>query len=197
MTPPTSQELEIAIVGVIGAVIGGVAGGLAPLLATWLRRPRLVIDFKSDNNNIVVARKIEGGTLIEDIWLRVRVENTGYRRAIDSQVYLTALYQVRKDGTRETDPVLKDAKILQWAGGSKKTIAIPKSVDFYSDLLHLPKPSGGWGMMGLYTDQADLEKYTGTYEFHLIVSADNAEPKICKIRIDCKEPGEGFKAYEV
>jgi hypothetical protein len=189
------------MVGVVGTVIGGVAGGivggLTPLLAGWLRRPRLVIDFKNDKNNIVTSQKMEGGKLIDDIWLRVRVENTGHRRALDCQVYLTAMYQERKDGSLEPDPVLKDAKTLQWAGGRKLPIAIPQCVDFYADLFHLPKPSGGWGMIfGLYSDQAELEKYTDPYEFHLMVSADNAKPGRCKIRVACKE-NENFNAWPV
>jgi hypothetical protein len=190
------SQWGVALVGVAGAVIGGVAGGLVgglmPVLSAWWVRPQLAVDFKNEKNNIVIS----SGT--EDVWLRVRVHNHGHRRAIDCQVFLTAMYKVRSDASVEPDPVLTDAKFLQWAGGKKMPIPVPQGVDFYADLLHLPKGSGGWGMIfGLYSHQADLDQFTGTYEFHLMVSGENAAPARCKIRVGCKEIGKTFDAWQV
>ena len=161
--------------------------------------PQLRIDFRNDADNVVSGSIYhKDGTLIEYIWLRVRVRNVGQRIAKTCQVYLTSLYKVLPGGKTAPDPVLSDAKIVQWAGGSKSPIDIPQGIDLYADLLSVPKASGGWGMIfGLFAHQKVLDLFDGTYEFHLMVSGDNAEPHRCKIRVKCKETAKNFEAWQV
>jgi hypothetical protein len=184
---------------VVAAIVGGIIGGATPLLVGWWTRPKLRIDFRNDADNVVVGTtKQKDGTVTEYIWLRVRVRNVGQRIAKTCQVYLTSLYEVLPGDKTAPSPVLRDAKIVQWAGGSRSPIDIPQGIDLYADLLSVAKASGGWGMIfGLFSHQHVLDHFSGTYEFHLMVSGDNVKPNRCKIRVKCKEIGKNYEAWQV
>ena len=148
MISPVVREWLGSVLGnvVVAAIVGGIVGGAIPLLVGWWSRPELRIDFRNDADNVVSGSIYhKDGTLIEYIWLRVRVRNVGQRIAKTCQVYLTSLYKVLPGGKTAPDPVLSDAKIVQWAGGSKSPIDIPQGIDLYADLLSVPKASGGSG----------------------------------------------------
>jgi hypothetical protein len=177
----------------IAAVVGAIVGSVFPLILTWWKRPKLFIDFQESMNYIVLTNNPE------IYWLRLRVVNKGQQRAKACQVYLTAMHKVRTDGI-DPKPIVSDPKILQWAGigGDKQPRDIPQDLDFYVDLLKHEKAAAGWGFVfGLFPFQLDTVKASETYEFHLTVCADNAESASCKIRVDPKRAGEGFKAWSV
>jgi len=184
--------------GVAGAVAGGFVGGVTPSVVGRLFGPRLEIDYAGDRDNVVttVNTGSEGQTT-EDIWVRARVRNRGRLRAKRCQVFLTSLCEVRADGT--TSVVVKDSKVLQWAGGSRDPLDVPPGVEFYVDLLKLSKHLSGWGMLFNFfkhQHQQALERYSGTYQFHLMISGENAPLRRCTINAEYKQDWETFRAWQ-
>jgi hypothetical protein len=158
--------------------------GLSPLVVAWRFRPVLVIDYQGDNR------------IDEDryIWIRVRIRNTGHRRATDCQAFITAIFELRADGSLH--PVTTDSKRLQWAGGSMDTRAVPVGVEFYVDLLKVLKDMAGFGIIhDVFPSQQDLQNYSGTYQFHLMVSGDNAAPARCRINVEYKRDWHTLRAW--
>jgi hypothetical protein len=194
---PLDETWLIALVGVAGAVIGGIAGGLTPSLVTWCRRPKLLIDFQGDEYNRVDGRQTwKDGTVEDLIWIRARVQNPGRSRATNCRPFITAIYEVRADNSLYR--VLKDTKNLQWAGGKVEAISIPQGVEYYVDLLRVSKRTPGWGIIhDLFGNQRKLLAYSGTYQFDLMISADNAGPSICKINVEYKQDPNTLRAWQV
>jgi hypothetical protein len=189
--------IEDALAGAAIAIVGGVVGGLTPLLASWLVRPKLLIDFNNDENNRIDGRQTwKDGTVEDLIWIRARIQNTGHRRATSCQAFITAIYEVRADNSLH--PVAKDSKILQWAGGSIDPRPVPQGVEFYVDLLRVSKARAGWGIIrDLFQNQFKLQGYSGTYQFHLMISGDNASPARCKVNVEYKQDWNTLRAWSV
>jgi hypothetical protein len=190
-------EFSDALVGAAIAIVGGIAGGLTPLLVAWWYRPKLLIDFQGDENNTVEVRQtIKDSKTEEVIFVRARVQNEGHQRAKSCLVFLTALYELRADGSLHR--VLKDSKVLQWAGGTLSPLDVAQGVEFYVDLLRVSKEKPGWGMIhGLFTHQLKLQDYSGTYQFHLMVSGDNASPSRCEINVEYKQDWHSLRTWRV
>jgi hypothetical protein len=193
------NEWGVAAAGIVGAVIGGFVGGITPQIVAWYLRPKLKIDYLGDDENIVTAEEPgANGQTIPYLWVRARVRNSGRLRAEKCQVFLTSLHEVRADGSVSAR-LLKDSKPLQWAGGSRAPIDVPPGVEFYVDLLRISKAESGWDMLfGLFRHQrkGELGSYSGTYQFHLMISGDNAPPQSCTINVDYKRDWHTLRAWQ-
>jgi hypothetical protein len=185
------NEWGVAAVGVAGAVIGGFVGGVTPQLVAWYLRPELMIDYQGGKDNVVTIENANSA----EIWVRARVQNTGRLRAKECQAFLTSLHEVRADGS--VFAVLEDSKPLAWTGRSAAPLDVPPGVEFYVDLLRLSKNYGGWGIFGLFKHQQDLQRYSGTYQFRLMISADNVSPRRCAINIEYKQDWHTLRAWQV
>ncbi len=178
----------IALIGVTGAVVGGFVGGLSPLIVAWWFGPQLLIDFQENENN-----RIDDSDFT---WIRARVQNKGHRRATNCQAFITAIYEIRADNSLH--PVAKDSKVLQWAGGSVEPRSVPHGVEFYVDLLRVSRVRTGWGIIHeIYPNQQKLQSYSGTYQFHVMISGDKAAPFTCKINVDYKQEWSSLRAWRV
>jgi hypothetical protein len=105
------------------------------------------------------------------------------------------VHEVRVNATMF--PVLKDSKVLAWAGGSRAPLDVPPGVEFYVDLLKLSKDVSSWGIFGLFQHQQNLQRYSGTYQFRLMISADNASPRRCAINVEYKQDWNTLRAWQV
>jgi hypothetical protein len=190
-------DWEIAAVGVSGAVVGGFVGGITPYLTSWYVRPKLRIDFRNDENNVVTVEGTRGdGKVGADIFVRVRVQNGGRSRAKSCNVFVTSVHEVRADGSLHL--VLRDSKVLNWAGGSRLALDVPQRVEFYVDLLRVSKDEADWGMIfGLFNDQQKLQLYSGTYRFSLLISGDNASPSTCSMNVEYRQDWNTLRAWQV
>ncbi len=170
-----------------------------PLLVGWWSRPKLRIDFRNDADNVVSGSiKHKDGTAIEYIWLRVRVRNVGQRIAKTCQVYLTSFYKVLPGEKTAPNPVLRDAKIVQWAGGSKSPIDIRRELIFTPICLG----AEGVGRLGndlwsLYTSEKCWNGSRARMNFTLWSLATMRSLHRCKIRVKCKETAKNFEAWQV
>ncbi len=193
------NEWAVAAAGIAGAVIGGFVGGITPHFVAWYFRPQLKIDYLGADENIVTSEDPgDSGQIVENLWVRARVRNTGRLRAEKCQVFLTSLHEVRADGSVSAR-LIKDSKPLQWAGGSRAPVDVPPGVEFYVDLLKVSKAVSGWGMLfDLFRHQRkeNLERYSGTYQFHLMISGDNAPPQTCAINVEYKQDWHTLRAWQ-
>jgi hypothetical protein len=192
------NELTVAAAGIAGAVFGGFIGGITPHLVTWYLRPRLRIDCLDKDENVVVSEDPgDGGRRTENLWVRARVRNTGRLRAEKCQAFLTSLHEVRADGSVSAS-LIKDSKLLRWAGGSKDPLDVPPGVEYYVDLLKVSKAVSGWGMLfGIFRHQhkEKLESYSGTYQLQLMISGNNAAPQRCAINVEYKQDWHTLRAW--
>jgi hypothetical protein len=172
-----NDEWGIAAVGAVAAVIGGLVSGAYNYFLDRYNRPRLRIDYAGGNANKVATEHVVNGKPEPTIHVRARVRNNGRHIAKSCRVFLTAMYEVRADGTT-IETVIEDSKVLAWAGWSFSAIDIPAGVNFYIDLMSVLKDSPGWrfSVENLFDSQKKLTNYQGTYRFSLMVSGDNAAP---------------------
>jgi hypothetical protein len=137
-----------------------------------------------DSDNKVETEHLVNGKPESLIYVRARVRNEGRHIAKSCRVFLTALHEVRSDGTIET--VIKDSKALAWAGWQFAPIDIPSGVNLYVDLMTVSKAVAGWrfSVERLFDSQKKLLDYRGTYRFSLMVSGDNAAPARCEVNVE-------------
>lgn len=200
------NEWTVAAVAGVVAVIGGFVGGVTPSLVEWYFRPKLMIDCQDSKDNkdtiVTIENPSSAGQISPDIdkWVRARVQNTGTRRAKQCQVFLTSLHEVHAGASQPAvqPAVLKDSKVLPWTGRGKKPLDVPPGVEFYVDLMKASsKDPGAWGIIGLFKHQQHLQHYDGTYQFCLMISADNASPRTCAINVEYKHDLSTLHAGQV
>lgn len=195
------NEWAVVAAGIAGAVIGGFVGGITPHFVARYFGPQLKIDCLGEDENIVTSEDPgESGRTTENLWVRARVRNTGRMRAEKCQVFLTSLHELRADGSVSAS-LIKDSKPLRWAGVKQNApLDVPPAVEFYVDLLRVSKAVSGWGMLfGLFRHQRkeNLERYSGTYQFHLMISGDNAPPQRCAINVEYKQDWHTLRVWQV
>jgi|GEM_PF-3057415 len=183
-----TQTMEIALVGAAAAIVGGLVSGAYQHCRDYFSRPKLEIDYEGTAANKVeiISEKIDG---IDPgaIFIRARVRNTGRRTAKGTREFLASLQEViSQEQLLQTS--FHDAKPLAWAGWDFKPRDIPPApnVHFYVDLTSVLKKQSGWRFSvenGLFAGQTSLTSYRGTYRFHLIATANNAEPATCAVDV--------------
>jgi hypothetical protein len=132
-----------------------------------------------------------------EIYIRARVRNTGREVARSCRVYLAELTEIRTSGQISTS--LYDAKQLQWAGLDFIPLDIPRGVNLYVDLAWVSKDQPGWrfSVQRLFASQSGLKTYRGTYRFHLLATAHNADPAVCSVDVSYDGDWHSLRAWEV
>jgi hypothetical protein len=193
MTEPTA-----ILIGFLGAVTGGLVTGFYHHAHDWFTRPRLSVDYANDDGHFIDFNQMKDGNDISAVYVRVRVRNQGRRIASRTRVFLTGLEEVQHSGTTPTR--LRDALVLGWPGGKDyEPRDIPRGVDFYADLVCVSKHSSGWifRVKETYASHRDLPNYRGTYRFHILATADDADPAQCMVDVTYDGDWHNFRAVPV
>jgi len=100
-----------------------------------------------------------------------------------------------------TQTSFHDAKPLAWAGYDFTPRDIPPApnVHLYVDLTSFSKKQSGWifSVQNLLASQTGLTNYRGTYRFHLIATADNAEPATYAVDVAYEGDWHNLRAVAV
>jgi hypothetical protein len=182
----TDQQVGMAITAFY-TIVAGLVGVLVQRWRDWARRPQLRIDYRDAPANLVeVERKGPDGKLqASDIFVRVRVRNTGCRTAKSVVVYLTSLKKAARSHTSPT--TFHDAKAMAWAGGKFAPLDLPPApnLNFYVDVVRISKITHGWNFCldQIFSSQSEMMKYSGTLRFHLTATADNADSASCEVDV--------------
>jgi len=194
--PHLTEQFKIALIGFAAAVVGGLVTGFYHHARDWFTRPRLSLDYANDAAHFVNVNHIRpDGTDVSAVWVRVRARNTGRRVAKGCRIFLVGLEEVHPSGTTPTS--LHDSPLLGWPG--RKDFAprdIPRGVDFYADVVHVSKHNSDllFSVNQMFDDAKDLGKYRGTYRFHILITADDADPAQCKIDVTYDGDWHHFRA---
>jgi hypothetical protein len=191
-------------VALLATVVGYYFGRLSPsrdvaeiseALNIAAGQPKLSVDYDGTEGNRVDAHYRKGEADVDEIYIRVRVRNLGYRTAKDSRVFLTALREVHDAGVTAPSPVY-DSMQLAWAGWSFEPRDIPRGVTFYADLMRVSKHTPGWllSVKEKLANHAALPAYSGTYRFQVTVTADNADPAVCEVDVTYKQDWHTLRA---
>jgi hypothetical protein len=194
-----TDDLKIALVGAIGGVTGGLVTSFYSHARSWLTRPRLSVDYANDAGHFIDFNAINReGRDISAVYVRVRVRNLGRRVARGCRVFLTGLEEVHPAGTTPTN--LHDALVMGWPGGTDfEPRDIPHGVSFFADLVMVSKHREGWGfcVRETHANHRRLPEYRGTYRFHVLVAADDADPARCTVDATYDGDWHNFRAVPV
>jgi hypothetical protein len=171
-------------VALLGGLVGAFITGSYQFVYDWIVRPELKLDFEGKRDcNIVDAERTDAGKKLSELYIRARLRNTGKRPAKNCLVFLTRIEEVQPSGT--TLAPFHDASPVSWAGWNFSPRTVPRGVDFYCDVMKVSKDDSGWHMTveKLFSDRKKLSDYRGTYRFHLLATADNAEPESYEIDV--------------
>jgi hypothetical protein len=167
----------------ITGVVGGFASQFIAFVGRWFAKPRLSFQIGSTVPFVIQGPTDKSPT--GSTWIRVRVDNKGWRNAESCRVYLTDVF---KEGKKE--PILnQDAMMLQASAGGDgdayKPITISRKFGRFWDIAETR------GRDELYvaskefwhrnTTQAPLP--TGTYDFWIAASGTNFNPAPVGIKI--------------
>jgi hypothetical protein len=184
---------------ILTALVSGLIGSLIPIVIDWFTRPRLSVDYANDDGHFVDFDQIRrDGVDISAVYVRVRIENVGRRVAKGCRVFLTRLEEVLPSETKSTN--LHDALVLGWPGGKDYSPRdIPRDVEFYADVVCVAKRTPNWmfRVQQMYAKNLDLPKYRGTYRFHILATADEADPAQCKVDVTYDGDWHNFRAVPV
>jgi hypothetical protein len=196
---PMTDEFKIALVAAVGGVTGGLVTGFYSHARAWFTRPRLSVDYANEERHFIDFNAVNWeGRDISAVYVRVRVRNEGRRVAKGCRVFLTGLDEVHPSGTTPTN--LPDALVLGWPGGHDfEPRDIPRGISFYADLVMVSKHIEGWGfcVKEIYANQKHLAQYRGTYRFHVLVTADDADPGQCRVDASYDGDWHNFRAVPV
>ena len=170
----------------ISALVGGLGGAIYPHLREISTGPQLSVDYKQDEAHFVDFDWIKPGVGdISAVFIRVKIQNLGVRVAKGVRVFLTDLEKVQDSGT--TSAQLHDNLLLRWPGApDSEPRDLPRGVDFYADVVSFSKngpPDWQFRVKETYANHTKLPKYRGTYRFHILATAENADPAQCMIDI--------------
>lgn len=167
-------------IGPLSSFVGGgvVAWGIGYFVKDYLLRP--VISARIvDKRGCYVTNPVDGAK-----YLRLLVENMGRSSIKECSGYIT---EITKHGEGVTSRTQQEVLDLGWSHHPPRARNIPRGAFFHMDVvsLHL-RPDGNFleaanplpnSMMNFFDDKA-------TYEFAIIVAADNAKPFQRKVTFD-------------
>jgi hypothetical protein len=170
---------------VVSALAGGLVSAIYPHVRQISTRPNLSVDYQKDDAHFVDFDWVKPGVGdISAVYIRVRIQNLGVRVAKGVRVFLTGLEKVQDFKAIPTE--LHDALLLRWPGGPDCAPRdLPRGVEFYADVVSFSKKTPGWGfcVKEMYANHTQLPAYRGTYRFHILATAENADPAQCMIDI--------------
>jgi hypothetical protein len=185
------------VVGGLFTLVGGIGGGL---LGGWYQdrrdkrdRPRLKLDFDAQVDK--VEAKWAGDYPFNGFILRASLRNEGVTSALNCRVFLTGLTRIHNSGSTDTGFI--DARQVPWAGYIFDPIAIHREVPFHVDFLRISKENSGWIFIFQRKMEHDktLMTYRGTYRFHLVAVADNAQPEHLNVDVDYNGDWNNLRAW--
>jgi hypothetical protein len=177
-------ELFIAFMGALGGIVGGAVSGVLGLFVDWFLRPKLRIEFVSEEDGFIFDGEWkEGGETVYRKLVRLRVSNSGRSLANNSRVFLREIREVHGSATVPT--AFNSAEQLSWPGWKFDARPLYRDVPLFVDLVFFDKLAAGWLFRAerLSSHQRSLRDYKGTLEFHVAVAADNSRPIFFKLRI--------------
>jgi len=179
-----TEQLKIGFIALAGAVTGGLVTGFYSHARDLLTRPRLSLDYADDKAHFVDLNYVKNGVDISAVYVRVRARNGGRRVAKGCRVFLTGLEEVQPAGTRPAE-LFHDSLLLGWPGADFAPRDIPRGVDFYVDVVRVSKhnPDFLFCVKEMFGNQAELGNYRGTYRFHILITAENADPAQCTVDV--------------
>lgn len=185
------------VAGCLATIVGAVGGGL---LAGWYQdrrdkrdRPQLKIDFDAQADRIEAAWESEwpfNGTI-----LRASLRNEGVTSALNCRVFLTGLTGIQTSGSTNTG--FRDSQQAPWVHRNFDPRPVPGEVTFYVDFLRISKVKPGW-MFNFERGENEkgLKTYRGTYRFHLVAVADNAQPAYLNVDVDYNGDWNNLRAWK-
>jgi hypothetical protein len=98
---------------------------------------------------------------------------------------------------QQQGPGRRDARQVPWAGYIFDPIAIHREVPFHVDFLRISKENSGWILIFQRKMEHDktLMTYRGTYRFHLVAVADNAQPEHLNVDVDYNGDWNNLRAW--
>ncbi|HEX4580890.1 MAG TPA: hypothetical protein VH139_02465 [Acidobacteriaceae bacterium] len=181
-----------------GGLVAGLLSGAYEHVRHWSSRPKLCLDYgeKEEASIVSVVTGTNEGNL-NHLYVRVRLRNTGQRIAKHCVVYLASIEEVHESGNKAT--AFSDAMPLSWPLNDYKPRDIPNGADFYLDLVKISKHVESWalGVQQLYASQLPMLKFKGTYRFHLVATADNAESVKCTVDVKYAQDWNTLRAFPV
>jgi hypothetical protein len=194
------QDSQTAAIAALSALAGGTLGGLFSGFYQHMRdlwnKPKLEIDLDDSDSGIVQAEWEEGGQLIQRVLVRPYVINNGKRTAVNCRVYIIAISEVLE--SKVTPTKYKDSMQIPWPGWQFTPKDIPQGIRSYVDLIRVRKDHAGWdfALERRPTVIETLKAYTGTYRFHLVAVADNAEAAYRDINVHYVNDWHNLRAFK-
>jgi hypothetical protein len=166
-------------------------------IKNFFTRPKLKLDYEGEAANVVPTQHPEDGQLFSVIYVKPRIRNLGQRVAKNCRVYLTNIQKVHTAGCSTSPTAFYDARVISWPLRDFKPRDIPKTVDFYIDVVRVYKEKTGWyfGIKGRYASLEELNTYSGTYRLTLVATAENANP--AKLVIDITYDNKDLNSLKV
>jgi hypothetical protein len=175
--PPKTRYAMGIFIAVITAVCTAAAVLAFQKVIEYWQRPILKFETGAQEPFVRIVSRSVGN----ELWIRVRLQNSGWSEAQSDRVYLTDL---TKNGTAE--PMFKDDAVLLYAssgGDGNRTAPLTISPNFgrFFDLAasigtdHFKIPN---------TEYYDLEGYgPGTYRFRIAASGANFRPVVAVVEV--------------
>lgn len=186
------------LAGGLTTLVGGIGGGM---ISGWYQdrrdkrdRPKLKLDFDPQAERVEAAW--EGEWPFKGTIFRASLRNEGITSALNCRVYLTDLTEIQSSGNTNTGFI--DSRQVPWAGRNFASIAVPRDVPFHVDFVRISKDKSGWFFN--FERQTDydnvLKKYRGTYRFHLVAVADNAQAAHLNVDVDYNGDWNNLRAWK-
>ena len=181
-----------------GGLVGGLVSGFYQHVRDRIQRPILKLDYQAKDglNKVEVSYK-ESERSVDDIYVRVRLRNHGRSIARKCIVYLTAIEEVY--ASAQTPTAFAEAIPLAWPLYKFGPRDVPTGPDFYVDLVRISKRDSGWNFCveKLFASHAGLKTFKGTYRFHLMATADNAESAEFALDVAYAQDWHGLRPHNV
>jgi hypothetical protein len=169
----------------VAALAGGLLSGAFDALRDWWSRPVLQLDYQPEAGSRATSTYIERDVSVEEIFIKVRLRNTGRKVARDCRVFLTKIREFT-DGNFHETPYF-DSKPLRWPGYPDDFAPrnVPKGIDSFIDVVGVRKDMSDWRFKveSLYANQQSLKTFKGTYRLTIVATADNANPTSFEIDV--------------
>jgi hypothetical protein len=188
----------IAVIGAGAAIGGGLITGAFDLIRDWFSRPQLKLEYSGGDDCKVESTWESKGQTETQIFIRVRLSNSGKRIARDCKVYLVGLTEVSNSTEHKTN--FYDSMELSWPGYPQnfESRSVPSGIDMYANLVSVSKNQSGWRFQvkQMYASQGNLKAYKGTYRFRLLAIADNAAPAELFVDVHYDQDWHSLRACE-
>jgi len=136
----------------------------------------------------------------EVVYVRLRVKNGWFGTLEKCRAYLVDIE--RELGNRRFERAFFDSVSLKWSNiivSDQTAIDIPRGVEFNLDVLSTRKGSDSYlpSLAAIPNCYETLFKEHGTFRWTIAVTADNAKPQLCKLRLRWSGLWDAFEVEEI